>query len=133
MQSWAFQEEKTAIKNQWYDSVITDIPYMNMNARDVEQLESAYLLCGIELHKLHERVSSLEDEIEHLKELLKLQQQRLFGKKSEASITQVEPEANNQDVNQSTGTIINVPAHTRKGRGPRQQDTSELPRHCQWP
>ena len=67
---------------------------MNMNPRDVEQLESAYLLRGIELHKLYERVSSLEDEIEHLKELLKLQQQRLFGKKSEASTTPAEPEGN---------------------------------------
>jgi len=91
---------------------------MNMNARDVEQLEAAYLLRGIELHKLHERVSSLEDEIEHLKELLRLQQQRLFGKKSEASTTPLEPEGNNPDVNQSAGTVINVPAHTRKGRGP---------------
>jgi hypothetical protein len=26
VQSWALQEEKTAIKNQWYDSVINDIP-----------------------------------------------------------------------------------------------------------
>jgi len=24
--SWAFQEEKTAIKNQWYDSAINNIP-----------------------------------------------------------------------------------------------------------
>ena len=102
---------------------------MNMNACDVEQLESAYLLRGIELHKLHERVSSLEDEIERLKELLKLQQQRLFGKKSEASTTPLEPDGNNSDVNQSTGTVINVPAHTRKGRGPRQLDTRDLPRY----
>jgi len=32
-----------------------------LNAHDVEQLEAAYLLRRIELHKLHERVSSLEE------------------------------------------------------------------------
>ena len=101
---------------------------MNMNPSDFEKLEAAYAIRGIELHKLHERLSSLEDEIVRLKELLKLQQERLFGKKSEASTTPIEPDSNIEG-NQSPGAVINVPAHTRKKRGARQLDTSDLPRH----
>ena len=48
-------------------------------------LLQAYALRGIELYQLHERLSSLEEEIARLKEMIKAQQDALFGKKSEAS------------------------------------------------
>jgi len=56
-----------------------------MNKKDFEKLQEAYTMRGIAMHQLHERVLSLEEENARLKELLRLQQERLFGKKSEAS------------------------------------------------
>jgi len=58
-----------------------------MNQNDFEKLQEAYTLRGITIHQLHERVFSLEEENARLKELLRLQQERLFGKKSETSNT----------------------------------------------
>ena len=56
-----------------------------MKPKDFEKLQTAYTLRGIENHQLHERVASLEEENARLKELLRLQKERLFGKTSEAS------------------------------------------------
>ena len=55
-----------------------------MNQDDFETLQKAYTLRGITLHQLNERIVSLEEENARLKELLRLQQDKLFGKKSEA-------------------------------------------------
>lgn len=56
-----------------------------MNENDIKKLQEAYALREVEINQLHERVTSLEEEIARLKELLRLQQERLFGKKSESS------------------------------------------------
>src|ERR1700721_4333769 len=64
---------------------------------DFEKLQAAYTLRGMELHHLHERVGALEAEINRLKELLKLQQQQLFGKKSEAASDSSSPASGNLD------------------------------------
>ena len=97
--------------------------------------EKAYTLRGLELNKLNERVALLEEEIHRLKELLRLQQERLFGKKSEKS----------SHLNVSTGAaddtepneqchepvVTQVSGHTRTipTRGKRQLDTSGLPKY----
>lgn len=52
-----------------------------MSQSEFEKLEAAYALRGVELYELREKVSTLEEEITRLKELLKLQQERQFGKK----------------------------------------------------
>jgi transposase len=106
-----------------------------MDLNDFDGLQKAYTLRGIELHQLHERLSSLEEEIAQLKELLKLQQQRLFGKKSEASGHAPTPpenmpgSASPNDVNINPGAVVTVGAHSRRTRGKRQLDTSNLPRY----
>jgi transposase len=99
-----------------------------MNQTDFQKLEMAYNLRGIELDTLRERVTSLEEEVARLKELLKLQQDRLFGKKSEANLGTNEPgivDPANTDPN----TVVTVASHTRKKRGPRTLDTINLPRY----
>lgn len=95
---------------------------------EFEKLESAYNLKCLETNQLYERVASLEDEIVRLKELLKLQQERLFGKTSEASAGSVK-DKNNPNAPPTSGEVITVGAHTRQKRGPRTVDTSNLPRH----
>ena len=64
-------EVKFSLKIPWYHYI--------MNKDDFEKLQEAYALRGVALHQLHERVASLEDEVIRLKELLRLQQERLFG------------------------------------------------------
>lgn len=102
-----------------------------MKQTDVEKLKIAYNLRGIELDTLHERVTSLEKEVTRLKELLKLQQDRLFGKKSEANLGKNDPENSISDpANADPNAVITVATHTRKKRGPRTLDTTNLPRHA---
>lgn len=91
-----------------------------MGQSEFEKLEAAYALRGVELYELREKVSALEEEITRLKELLKLQQERQFGKKSEAS---------NPPVPEGASGVSHVAAHTRQKRGNRKLDTSTLPKH----
>lgn len=106
-----------------------------MQFRDFEILQEAYSL-GFTL--LHKKVSSLEEEIVRLKELLRLQQARLFGKSSEVLNIQaknIDPTntTDNADtpILQAEPTTITVKTHTRTNppRGSRQLDTSGLPRY----
>lgn len=89
-----------------------------MNKNDIKKLEEAYTLRGVVIHQLQERVASLEEEIAHLKEVLRLQQERLFGKKSESIASPP-----------SKTTVVT--SHTRKipPRGHRQLNTEQLPKY----
>src|SRR5271156_6355430 len=102
---------------------------------DFEKLQAAYTLRGIELHHLHERVGSLEAEITRLKELLKLQQQQLFGKKSEAAST-LDLSSSASDHSGSTEEVstpktTTVSSHIRNipPRGKRTLNTNYLPKY----
>lgn len=105
-----------------------------MNKNDFEKLQEAYTLRGIAIHQLQERVLSLEEEIAHLKELLRLQQERLFGKKSEvsSSILNALTPASTEPIKPAPEpkTIV-IPSHTRKvpPRGNRQLDINQLPKY----
>ena len=107
-----------------------------MRQSDFDKLQEAYTLRGIALHQLHERVTSLEEEIARLKELLRLQQERLFGKKSEVSDA-INPSSPGDKGDESPvdptiePTIITVASHVRTipARGKRQLDTTNLPRY----
>ena len=103
-----------------------------MLPNDFEKLKEAYTLREIENHQLHERVISLEEENERLKELLRLQQERLFGKKSEVS-SAINPSPPDDDGEQALvePKITTVASHVRTipPRGKRQLDTSDLPRY----
>jgi transposase len=99
-----------------------------MDENDIKKLQEAYALRGVEIRQLHERISSLEEEIAQLKELLRLQQQRLFGKKSEiASSILLKPAS---EVAPEPKTIA-VTSHTRQipPRGNRQFNDNELPKY----
>ena len=76
-----------------------------------------------------QRVTSLEQEIAQLKELLRLQQDRIFGKTSETAKSILEPTTPLLDPI-APGTVA-VAAHVRvvPPRGPRQLDTSTLPKY----
>ena len=107
-----------------------------MNHNDLEQLQEAYALRGIALHQLHERVTSLEQEIAQLKELLRLQQDRIFGKTSETAKSILEPTTPLLDPLDPIAPgippiTVAVAAHVRvvPPRGPRQLDTSTLPKY----
>ena len=107
-----------------------------MQQIDFETLQEAYNLRGIELHHLHERVATLEDEVAHLKELLKLQQSRLFGKSSETSNSLHLPTKTNTDAlpplaSDSEQKLTVVSEHLRKAptRGMRQLNTKSLPKY----
>jgi transposase len=97
------------------------------NATILGTLMSAYTFRSVELNQLllkcddlQNKVSSLEEEIAELKELLRLQQQRRFGKKSEAS--------KGNDENKEKA--ITVSAHTRTRKKPgRLLDTKNLNRY----
>ena len=100
-------------------------------------LLQAYALRSIEVCQLHERLSSLEGEIARLKEMIKAQQDALFGKKSEASKSinppqgSQEPEKSGEDTpdsNTPAGTTT-VAAHTRKTRGNRALEAKSLPKY----
>jgi transposase len=99
-----------------------------MNENDIKKLREAYSLRGVEIQQLHERVTSLEEEIARLKELLRLQQERLFGKKSEtgSSILNVTAPATLS----SPKTTV-VTSHTRQipPRGNRQFNSNQLPKY----
>jgi len=107
-----------------------------MLPNDFEKLKEAYTLREIENHQLHERVTSLEEENARLKELLRLQQERLFGKTSEASSAiNPSPPADNGEQSPIDPTIepktTTVTSHVRTipPRGKRQLDPSNLPRY----
>jgi transposase len=104
-----------------------------MNQGDFKKLQEAYTLRGVELHQLHERVASLEEEVTRLKELLRLQQKRLFGKTSEAS-SGLNPPASNGT--QPTGpppeqksTVVASHVRHIPPRGNRQLEISKLPKY----
>lgn len=109
-----------------------------MNEKDVKKLEEAYTLRGIVIHQLQERVASLEEEIAHLKETLRMQQEHLFGKKSEVSHRILNSITSSNNNTQSTESISSpsskttvVASHTRKipPRGHRQLNTDQLPKY----
>lgn len=99
-----------------------------MNETDIRKLQDAYALRGVEIHQLHERVASLEEEIAHLKEMLKLQQERLFGKKSEIATSILDKTA--PDSLGTPKTTV-VKSHSRQipPRGNRQFKGNQLPRY----
>ena len=107
-----------------------------MNRDDFTKLQEAYTTRGIVIHQLHERVANLEGEIVRLKELLRLQQERLFGKKSEVSGSIINASANaNVNANQNEAnhepkTSV-VTSHVRHipPRGNRQLDMQNLPKY----
>jgi transposase len=107
-----------------------------MNESDIKKLQEAYSLRGIEIHRLQERVASLEEEIAHLKELFRLQQESLFGKKSEISsriLNSVTPSTHNTHSTESAPlpkTTV-VSSHRRKipQRGKRQFNIDHLPKY----
>lgn len=106
-----------------------------MQQSDLNKLQEAYNVRGIELHQLHERVASLEEENALLKELLKLQKDRLFGKSSETSHNLNLSTNLSADSTQSTPPgaepkLTTISEHLRNipPRGKRQLDASQLPK-----
>jgi len=111
-----------------------------MNEQDIKKLQEAYTLRGVVIHQLHERVSSLEAEIAHLKEMIRLQQDRLFGKTSETSRNTLPHATSAMDGTASTtppsdtATVqpktTTVASHTRNipPRGNRQFQRFDLPK-----
>lgn len=96
-----------------------------MNTNDIEKLQAAYALHVVEIEQLHKRVTSLEEENTRLKELLRLQQERLFGKKSERDNS-----LNTTDSSTALKTAV-VKSHTRhiQPRGQRQFNNGSLPKY----
>lgn len=103
---------------------------------DFERLKAAYQLRETELCQLHHRVASLEEENARLKELLKLQQDRLFGQSSEAgSKTHPPGDADKAQGEQAAEVSpppqqTTVSSHLRtlpKRRGPRQSTNGRTP------
>ena len=90
-----------------------------MSVVEFEKLQMNYDLKCAEVMALHSRMADLEDELDRLKELLSLQQQRRFGKKNEAD-----------NPPEQSGEPQTVASYTRSKntRGLR-FDTSKLPRH----
>jgi len=74
---------------------------------------------GVKLAEQDKKIAALQDEIAQLKELLKLQKHRRFGKKSEAHAT-------DKEENPPPDKSITVAAHTRKKAG-RLLSTDHLP------
>ena len=68
----------------WSAQDVIDMCKGYMNENHVNQLQEAYAL-RIENSQLREEIASLTEENIRLKELLQLQQEHLFGKKSEAA------------------------------------------------
>lgn len=103
-----------------------------MNESAFKNLQEAYAL-RIEVSQLREKVASLEEENSRLKELLQLQQERLFGKKSEVANSLTTLMSSTTDNMSATGPASDkttvVASHTRKvpPRGKRQLDAAETP------
>src|SRR3990167_9398943 len=105
-----------------------------MNTNDFEKLQEAYSIRGVEINQLQSQVDFLKSENSRLKELLKLQQDRLFGKTSETSesILNAKKETLSSEQSQSAPLkTTQVASHTRtiKGRGNRQCDFDQLPKY----
>lgn len=107
-----------------------------MNQHDFEKLKQAYSLSSIALHQLQERVLSLEEENARLKELLRLQQERLFGKKSESSssiLNSLPLVADQTCATESTPerktTVIASHVRSIPPRGNRQFNSNQLPKY----
>lgn len=104
-----------------------------MRQIDFEKLQEAYTLRGLELNQLNKRVACLEEENHRLKELLRLQQERLFGKKSEKSskldLSTAAADGTELHKFNLEPNTTSVAAHVRTipPRGSRQLDTSNLP------
>ena len=98
-----------------------------MNENDIKKLQEAYALRGVEIHQLHERVSSLEEENARLKEQLRLQQERLFGKKSEVSRSTLN--SITQSASLPKTTLVASHARQVPPRGPRQFNSNPLPKY----
>ena len=98
-----------------------------MHENDIKKLQEAYALRVVEINQLHERVTSLEAENARLKELLRLQQERLFGKKSEIS-SSILNLATEPASSQKTSVVS---SHTRQipPRGNRQFNNNQLPKY----
>lgn len=105
---------------------------------DFDKLQQAYNIRGMELQLMQNRVVSLEAENARLKELLKLQQERIFGKSSETSnsLNVFNPEENNNLPSnilqpQPDPHHTKVSAHFRKipTRGNRQFNSCKLPKY----
>lgn len=106
-----------------------------MNKDALKKLQEAYQLRSIEVQQLQERVACLEEENIHLKELLQLQQERFFGKKSEAShsvlpSSPAAPDNSTQEQTTSFKTTV-VASHVRQvpPRGKRQWNSNVLPKY----
>jgi transposase len=99
-----------------------------MNEHDIKKLQEAYAFRGVEIVKLHARVASLEAEIASLKESLRLQQERLFGKKSEIGKNILKGAGSAPSTSPKT-TVVQ--AHTRQipKRGQRQLKNNPLPKY----
>ena len=106
-----------------------------MSQTTLDTLVAAYTLQNIETAELREKIVTLEEENARLKELLKSQQQALFGKKSEASVSPGEEKKENQEGEkglgqaQPTQQMQSVAAHTRRKKCGRTLDTTDLPRY----
>ncbi len=106
-----------------------------MRQGDFEKLHQAYVLRGVELERLQVHVSELEQEIARLKEILKLNQNTLFGTKSEVGSGVNSPFSPTipatQAIDPSTLETVTVAAHTRTvpPRGKRRFNTPNLPRY----
>jgi transposase len=100
-----------------------------MNQNDFAKLQESYNLRVIEIDKLQTRVISLEEEVARLKELLGIQQNKLFGKSSEASSNILTPSGDMNNVVSPRTT--NVSSHVRNvpPRGKRQLSANDLPRY----
>ena len=102
---------------------------------DLAKLTQAYNLRGIMIHQLQEQVSTLEAEVMHLKELLKLQKDRLFGQSSESSRNLNLSSQTNNGVEPTVTTVepkvTTVSEHTRTipPRGSRQLDKDNIPKY----
>lgn len=106
-----------------------------MSQTTFELLAAAYALKHVETHELREKIVTLEEENARLKELLKSQQQALFGSKSESSASQTEPHSTDtgaaqQNPNQTLPPVVqHIAAHTRLKKCGRQLNTADLPRY----
>jgi transposase len=103
-----------------------------MNEDNLNKLEEAYTL-RVENSQLRERVASLEEENARLKELLELQQERLFGKKSEAASSIMGSIIPTTEGSQTVDAVLAkttvVASHQRKipPRGKRQLNALQTP------